>query len=211
MLRTFNTPFGRLKWIRIPFSISPTGEIFQQRLDQAIDGLDGVRTVADDVLITGNGTTVHDAMTDHDEKLMNWDELSPDKIELKETSIPYIGYVLTSDSVKADPAKLQAILEMKQPDDVGGVRRVLGTVNYLAKFLSHLSQVSESLRQLTEKDQLDTRRSLRRNQEVNHWTISPQVLRARKAVGVCNVMLAIMDWKQHLSKEENPLHLQVKH
>ena len=71
MLRTFNTPFGRLKWIRIPFSISPTGEIFQQRLDQAIDGLDGVRTVADDVLITGNGTTVHDAMTDHDEKLMN--------------------------------------------------------------------------------------------------------------------------------------------
>ena len=43
---------------------------------------------------------------------------------------------------------------MKQPDDVGGVRRVLGTVNYLAKFLSHLSQVSEPLRQLTEKDKL---------------------------------------------------------
>ncbi|CAB4015329.1 Hypothetical predicted protein, partial [Paramuricea clavata] len=42
---------------------------------------------------------------------------------------------------------------MKQPTDVAGVRRILGTVNYLAKFLPHLSQVSEPLRQLTKKNQ----------------------------------------------------------
>ena len=41
-LTTFNTPFGRFKWKRMPFRISPAGEIFQQRLEQAIDGLDGV-------------------------------------------------------------------------------------------------------------------------------------------------------------------------
>ena len=48
-LTTFNTPFGRFKWKPIPFGISPAGEIFQQGLDQAIDGLDGARTVADDI------------------------------------------------------------------------------------------------------------------------------------------------------------------
>ena len=48
-LTTFNTPFGRFKWKRMPFGISPAGEIFQQRLDQAIDCLDGVQTVADDI------------------------------------------------------------------------------------------------------------------------------------------------------------------
>ena len=42
---------------------------------------------------------------------------------------------------------------MKQPTDVAGVRRILGTVNYLAKFLPYLSQVSEPLRQLTKKNQ----------------------------------------------------------
>ena len=38
-LTTFNTPFGCYKWTRMPFGISPAGEIFQQRLDQAIEGL----------------------------------------------------------------------------------------------------------------------------------------------------------------------------
>lgn len=66
--------------------------------------------------------------------------------------MPYIGHILTPDGVKADPAKLKAILEMKQPSDVAGVRRILGTVNYLAKFLPHLSQLSEPLRQLTKED-----------------------------------------------------------
>ena len=50
------------------FGISPAGEIFQQRLDQAIDGLDGVRTVADDILIIGNGETLQAAVADHDKK-----------------------------------------------------------------------------------------------------------------------------------------------
>ena len=51
ILTTFNTPFGRYNWTRMPFGISPAGEIFQRRLDQAIEGLGRVRTVADDVLI----------------------------------------------------------------------------------------------------------------------------------------------------------------
>lgn len=88
----------------MPFGISPAGEIFQQRLDQAIDGLDGVRTVADDILITGNGATMADAVADHDRKLTKLLErcrckqikLNSDKIELKATSMPYIGHILTS-------------------------------------------------------------------------------------------------------------------
>ena len=161
LLTTFNTPFGRFKWQRMPFGISPAGEIFQQRLDQAIDDLDGVRTVADDILVIGNGETMQEAVADHDRKLKELFDrcrakhikLNPNKIELKKTSMPYIGHILTSDGVQADPAKVQAILEMKQPTDVAGVRRILGTVNYLVKFLPHLSQVSEPLRQLTKKNQ----------------------------------------------------------
>ena len=69
-LTTFNTPFGRYKWTRMPFEISPAGEIFQRRLDQAIEGLDGVRTMADELRIIGNGETVGDAVKDHDTKLI---------------------------------------------------------------------------------------------------------------------------------------------
>ena len=103
---------------------------------------------------------MQEAVADHDRKLKELFDrcrakhikLNPNKIELKKTSMPYIGHILTSDCVQADPAKVQAILEMKQPTDVAGVRRILGTVNYLAKFLPHLSQVSEPLQQLTKKE-----------------------------------------------------------
>ena len=126
-------------------------------LDRALDDLEGVRTVADDILITGNGATLEEAKADHDAKIKRLFErcrakqikLNSSKTEFKKTSMPYIGHILTPDGVKADPAKVKPIVEMKQPSDVAGVRRILGTVNCLAKFLPHLSQVSEPLRQLT--------------------------------------------------------------
>ncbi len=126
------------------FGISPAGEIFQQRLDQAIAGLDGVRTVADDILITGNGATIEDAITDHDRKLeMLLDrcrsrhiKLNSENSVLKKTSM---SNILTSDGVQTDPSKIQAILSMNPPTNVAGVRRILGTGNYLAKFLPRLS------------------------------------------------------------------------
>ena len=45
-LTTFNTPFGRYKWTRMPFGISPAGEIFQRRLDQAIDRVTAKKMVS---------------------------------------------------------------------------------------------------------------------------------------------------------------------
>ena len=94
LLTTFNTPFGRFKWKRMPFGISPAGEIFQQRLDQAIDDLEGARTVADDILITGNGATLEEVTADHDLKIKRLFEccrakqtkLNSSKIEFKRTS-----------------------------------------------------------------------------------------------------------------------------
>ena len=129
------------------FRISPTGEIFQHRLDQAIEGLNGVRTVADDLLIIGNGESMADAGKDHDIKLEAllrrcWEiriKLNEAKISLKKTSMPYIGHLLTADGVKADPSKVEAIANLAKPTDIPSVRRILGMTNYLAKFLPKLS------------------------------------------------------------------------
>ena len=160
LLTTFSTPFGRYKWNRMPFGISPAGEIFQRRLDQAIEGLDGVRTVADDILTIGNGATMEEAVRDHDAKLKallkrcreKHIKLNHEKIDFKKTSMPYIGHLLTSEGVKADPSKIEAILSLPKPEDVAGVRHIMGTVNYLAKFLPRLSDVLKPLRELTRKN-----------------------------------------------------------
>ena len=55
----------------------------------------------------------------------------------------YIGYILSSKGIKPDPSKVQAIIEMKSPQDKKELQRFMGMVNYLGKFIPNLSDVSE--------------------------------------------------------------------
>lgn len=159
-LTTFSTPFGRYRWLRMPMGISPAPEIFQQKLTQALEDMPGLYIIADDVLITGQGETQEEAERDHDEKLRLFLDrcrqknikLNADKFRLRQKETTYIGHRLTADGLKADPEKVRAIVEMPAPTDVKAVQRLIGMVNYLAKFCPHLSDQCKVLRDLTHKD-----------------------------------------------------------
>ena len=92
----------------------------QHWLDQTIEGLPGVGTVADDILITGEGDTLQDAVKDHDKKLLalltrcrdKGVKLNKEKFKLRMTEVPYVSHVLTKDSLKPDPSKIEAIQKM---------------------------------------------------------------------------------------------------
>ena len=58
-LLTFNTPFGRYQYLRMPFGINSAPEIFQKRMTQAFEDLSGVRTIADDILVWGRSEAEH--------------------------------------------------------------------------------------------------------------------------------------------------------
>ena len=66
MITTFNTPFGRYRWKRLPFGISSAPEVFQCRLHQLIEGLSGVEVIADDFVVVGFGDNMEDAIQNHD-------------------------------------------------------------------------------------------------------------------------------------------------
>ncbi len=46
--------------------------MFQKRLHQAIGDLEGILTIADDVIAYGVRETLEDAITDHDTKVMKF-------------------------------------------------------------------------------------------------------------------------------------------
>ena len=54
----------------MPFGIAPAPEEFQRRLNHALEGLDGVRTIADDIILYGEGDTENYAVVDHDRKFL---------------------------------------------------------------------------------------------------------------------------------------------
>jgi hypothetical protein len=159
-LTTFSTPFGRYKWKRLPFGVNVASEIFQKRLYQAIGDLPGVLCIADDILLYGAGNTEEEARSDHDIKLKKLLQrcrevgvrLNRDKMKLQQKTVKFIGHILTTQGLKPDPEKIEAIKDMPRPEDVAGVQRLGGFVNYLAKFLPKISDVMSPIRQLTRKD-----------------------------------------------------------
>ena len=54
---TFNTPFGRYRWKRMPFGISSAPEVWQRKMHEFVEDLEGVELIADDFLIAGFGST----------------------------------------------------------------------------------------------------------------------------------------------------------
>ncbi|KAK3745274.1 hypothetical protein QZH41_003738 [Actinostola sp. cb2023] len=53
-LTTFITPLGRFRWLRLPFGLKVSSEIFQRKLNENLEGLLGVVSVADDILVSGS-------------------------------------------------------------------------------------------------------------------------------------------------------------
>ena len=72
-------------------------------------------------------------------------------MKLRLTEIPYMGHVLTSSGLKPDSRKIEAINIMKSPTNEKQMKRFLGMVSYLSKFLPSISQRTERLRQLDNK------------------------------------------------------------
>ena len=62
-LTTFHTPFGRYEWLRMPFGICSAPEEFQRHVQNVMEGLNGVETIADDLLVYGIGTTYEETVT----------------------------------------------------------------------------------------------------------------------------------------------------
>lgn len=63
-----------------------------------------------------------------------------------------MGHLITSQGLKPDPRKVEAVIKMPKPTDAQAVRRFIAFVTYLSKFLPKLSDACEPMRKLTLKD-----------------------------------------------------------
>ena len=154
LLTTFNTPFGRFCYQVTPFGIKSAQEVFQKRMSQHFSDLEGVETDIDDIIVHAETEVKHDqrlhSVLERCEKINL--TLNKEKCVFKCKEVTYIGHKLTKDGIKPDDNKVRAINEMPAPSDKKGVERLLGTVNYLGKFIPNLATVTEPIRILLRKD-----------------------------------------------------------
>ena len=79
-------------------------------------------------------------------------KLNSQKLKFKCKEVPFHGHLLTTEGLKPDPEKVRAISEIPRPEKQDDILRLNVMVNYLSRFLPHLSDVMKPLRDLTHKD-----------------------------------------------------------
>ena len=62
-----------------------------------------------------------------------------------------MGHTLTSEGLKPQDSKIQAVLQTERPTNVKEVKSYLGLVSYCSKFVPQFATISEPLRKLTRK------------------------------------------------------------
>ena len=154
LLTTFNTPFGRYRFTRMPFGIHSAQEVFQKTMDMAFEGINGCKSIIDDMLVWGSSKEDHDhnlrkVLERTREVGIKW---NADKCVFGATEVSYFGHVLSDKGVQPDPKKIAAIQEMEPPRNKQELETLLGMVNYLAKFTPNLAETTSPMRSLLKKD-----------------------------------------------------------
>ena len=152
-LTTFRTPFGRYCYLRMPFGLSVSQDIYQQHMDRIIDQCEGVRGISDDIIVYGATEEEHDQHLRHflHVALKEGLRFNSSKCVIKVQQISFFGRLYTSHGLLPDPKKIEDIIQMPVPQDKHDLQRFLGMVNFIAPHLPNLSQLTAPLRDLLKK------------------------------------------------------------
>jgi len=153
-LTTFQTPFGRFCFQRLPFGLSVSQDLFQLEMDRIIEKCPGACGIADDVVVYGA------TEQEHDENLINFMnvarehglKLNSSKCEVKKRQVTFFGNIYSNKGMRPDPKKVADLRAMPAPTNRAEVQQFLGFITYLSRYIRDFSTKTAALRDLLNKD-----------------------------------------------------------
>ena len=153
-ITTFSTHVGLYRYKRLNFGNNAAAEIFQHTLQTVLQGLPGVRNLADDIIVFGHTRSEHDqALSSCLTRLSeNGLTLNAAKCKLLTTSLSFFGQVFSAEGTKPDPARITDLQNAQIPKNVHEIRSFLGMANYSSRYIPDYATITEPLRALTKKN-----------------------------------------------------------
>lgn len=150
----FITPWGRFRYLRMPQGISSGPEVCQNEFSMLLEEFEGAEVSQDDILLHSESLEGLKELTRKVMlKLYNAGiRLNKEKCQFNTTKIKFLGHWFTKDGMMVDTEKTSAIMRLREPKNKKELQRLLGSVNYVSKFIKNASELTAPLRKLLTKD-----------------------------------------------------------
>ena len=136
-LTTFNTPWGRKRFLRMPFGISFASEVMRKRNEETFGNISGIHIIADGLIIADCNDEEHDKILQDvlQRACEKGVKFNKNKIQFNISLVTYMGNVAIKDGLQLNQQKISAIVDMPQPTDEKSLQRLLGMVKYLSQYI----------------------------------------------------------------------------
>lgn len=155
-LCNFSTPFGTYKFLRLPFGLNVSPEIFQSLLNKYFSSVKDLIIYFDDIMISADTKEEHDTILNQVIKIARENNIkfNKNKIQYGMNEVKFLGFLFNEHGMRPDPQRVKVINELIDPLNKTELQRILGMVNYLRDFLPKISEIISPLRELLKKDKI---------------------------------------------------------
>ncbi|GAU40233.1 hypothetical protein TSUD_219430 [Trifolium subterraneum] len=153
----FITPWGTFCYKVMPFGLTNAGATYQRGMTTLFHDMmhKEIEVYVDDMIVK-SGTE-----EDHVEYLLKMFQrlrkyrlrLNPNKCTFGVRSGKLLGFIVSQKGIEVDPDKVRAIREMPAPQTEKQVRGFLGRLNYISRFISHMTATCGPIFRLLRKNQ----------------------------------------------------------
>lgn len=151
----FRTRYGHFEWLVLPFGLTNAPASFMGHMNRLFrDLLDKYVVVfIDDILIYSKTPEEHDQ---HLREVLcrlrdSHFYCKQSKCELWKSEVTFLGHVVSSEGVRMEQAKVNAVKDWPTPKDVSEVRSFLGLAGYYRRFVRRFAHIAAPLTNLLEK------------------------------------------------------------
>eukprot|EP00794_Sanderia_malayensis_P000683 gene683-biopygen1108 len=155
-ITTFSTHIGLYRYTRLNFGTNASAEIFQNTLQQHLQGLDGVKNIADDIIVYASTREQHDNALRQCLKRLSEKglKLKKSKCSFLDNKLHFYGQIFSESGTQPDPHRVQDVLNAPVPKCASELRSFLGMVNYSAKYIADFATIAAPLRDLLKQNVL---------------------------------------------------------
>ena len=140
----FVTPFGKYKFLMVPFGLAQAPAYFQLLMNKVLHGLDFAMTYLDDIIIFSKNK-----LQDLEHLETVFSHLREARLKMKHSKcdffkkeIHYLGHLISTEGISPLPNKLDCIQHMPVPKNAKEIKQFLGLTGYYRKFVPRFADIS---------------------------------------------------------------------